>query len=31
MYWIGPKKVIWVFKNIIWKNLNELFGQPNTI
>ena len=24
------KKFIWVLCNIIWKNLSELFGQPNT-
>ena len=24
------KKLIWVFCNIIWKNLSELFGQPNS-
>ena len=25
------KKFIWVFRNILWKNLKKLFGQPNTI
>ena len=23
------KKLIWVFRKMVWKNLNELFGQPN--
>ena len=26
-----PKKFIWVFYNIIWKNPNELLGPPNAI
>ena len=31
MYWIG-QKVVWVFfYNILWKNGNELFGQPNKL
>lgn len=25
-----PKSSIWFFCNILWKNQNELFGQPNT-
>ena len=23
------KKLIWVFRKMVWKNLNELFGQPS--
>ena len=24
------KKFVWVFCNIVWKNLNKYYGQPNT-
>ena len=24
------KKFIWDFPTMLWKNLSELFGQPNT-
>lgn len=30
-HYIGlDKKFIWVSDSILWKDLNELFGQPNT-
>ena len=25
------KKFIWVFCEMIWKNLNEIFGQPSML
>ena len=28
LYWVSQKS-IQVFHNMLWKNLNELFGQPN--
>ena len=27
--WVGQKVRSGVFRNILWKNWNELFGQPN--
>ena len=24
------KMFVWVFRKMLWKNPNELFGQPNT-
>ena len=24
-----PKSLLWVFCKMLWKTLNELFGQPN--
>ena len=30
-YWVGQKNSFVFFHYILWKNLNEPFGQPNTI
>ena len=30
-YWVGSKVSFWFFCNMLWKNLNELLGQPNRI
>lgn len=30
VYWVGQKGR-WVFCKMVWKHLNQLFGQPNTL
>ena len=29
-YWVGQKVCLGFFCNILWKNLNKYYGQPNT-
>ena len=30
-YWVGPKISFGIFRKMLWKNPNELWGQPNII